>query len=69
MTNEFLLMDRVQKIQQIIGQYGDDNFYISFSGGRDSTVLSHIIDVALPGNTIPRVYADLERRIYERRNT
>lgn len=58
MTNEFMLMDRVQKIQQIVGQYGDGNFYISFSGGRDSTVLSHIIDMALPGNTIPRVYAD-----------
>ena len=32
------------------------NAYISFSGGKDSTVLSHLVDEALPGNAIPRVY-------------
>lgn len=36
--NEFLLQDRVQKIQQIINKYGEDTFYLSFSGGKDSTV-------------------------------
>lgn len=56
--NEFLLQDRIQKIRQIIGQYGEENFYISFSGGKDSTVLSKLIDMAIPGNTIPRVYAN-----------
>ena len=56
--NEFFLQDRVQKIQQIIGKYGEENFYISFSGGKDSTVLSYLIDISIPGNTIPRVYAD-----------
>lgn len=30
--------------------------YISFSGGKDSTVLHYLIDEALPGNKIPRVY-------------
>lgn len=58
MDNEFLLMDRIQKIQQIIGQYGEDNFFISFSGGKDSTVLSALVDMALPENKIPRVYAN-----------
>ena len=58
MTNEFLLTDRLQKIKQIITHYGEDNFYISFSGGKDSTVLSNLIDMALPDNQIPRVYAD-----------
>lgn len=58
MTNEFLLQDRIQKIRQIINQYGQDNFYVSFSGGKDSTVLSALIDLALPYNRIPRVYAD-----------
>ena len=58
MTNEFILQDRLQKIQQIITQYGEDNFYISFSGGKDSTVLSKLIDIAIPDNKIPRVYAD-----------
>lgn len=56
--NEILLQDRVQKIQQIINQYGEENFYLSFSGGKDSTVLSWLIDHAMPNNKIPRVYAD-----------
>ena len=58
MDNEFLLMDRIQKIQQVIGKYGEDNFYISFSGGKDSCVMSALFDEALPGNKIPRVYAN-----------
>lgn len=56
--NEFLLQDRLQKIQQIIGKYGEENFYISFSGGKDSVVVSALVDMALPDNQIPRVYAD-----------
>lgn len=56
--NELLLQDRLQKIQQIIKKYGEGNFYISFSGGKDSTVLSALIDMALPNNLIPRVYAN-----------
>lgn len=56
--NEFLLYDRLQKIRQIIEQYGENNFYISYSGGKDSTVLHNLIDMALPNNKIPRVYAD-----------
>ena len=51
-------MDRVQKIKQIINQYGEENFYLSFSGGKDSTVLSALVDLALPNNQIPRVFAD-----------
>ena len=55
--NEFLLMDRVQKIRSINNLYDlEHNAYISFSGGKDSTVLHHIVDEALPGNKIPRVY-------------
>lgn len=49
-------MDRVQKIRQIIGENGEESFYLSFSGGKDSTVLSALIDEALPGNKIPRVF-------------
>ena len=51
-------MDRVQKIKQIINQYGEENFYLSFSGGKDSTVLSALVDLAIPDNKIPRVYAN-----------
>jgi len=31
---------------------------VSYSGGKDSTVLSWLVDYALPGNNIPRVFAD-----------
>lgn len=55
--NEFLLQDRIQKIQSINNLYDlENNSYISFSGGKDSTVLSKLIDIALPENKIPRVY-------------
>lgn len=56
--NEILLKDRIEKIQSVIKKYGEENFYISFSGGKDSTVLSALIDMALPNNKIPRVYAN-----------
>ena len=56
--NEFMLYDRVEKIKTTIEKYGEENFSISFSGGKDSTVLSWLVDYALPGNSIPRVYAD-----------
>ena len=56
--NEFLLFDRIEKIKSVIGQYGEENFYLSYSGGKDSTVLSALLDMALPGNQIPRVFAN-----------
>ena len=55
--NEFLLADRIQKIKSINELYDlENNAYISFSGGKDSTVLSKLIDEALPNNNIPRVF-------------
>lgn len=58
MDKKFILDDRIQKIRQITKQYGEENFAISFSGGKDSTVLSALIDIALPNNNIPRIYAN-----------
>ena len=58
MDNELTLFDRINVIRDVIKKYGEDKFYISFSGGKDSTVLHYLIDEALPGNNIPRVYAD-----------
>lgn len=62
MTNEeyeFWLTDRIAKIQSIDEQYNlRDNAYISFSGGKDSTVLHYLIDLALPDNNIPRVFVN-----------
>lgn len=59
MTNdeyEMLLFDRLNVIRDTITKHGEDKFYISFSGGKDSTVLHHLVDKALPNNNIPRVY-------------
>lgn len=54
---EFLLEDRIAKIQSINEQYDlEKNAYLSFSGGKDSTVLHYLLDLALPGNNIPRVF-------------
>ena len=56
--NELLLEDRITKIKSVLEQYGEDNFYIAFSGGKDSTILSNLIDRARPGNQIPRVFSN-----------
>lgn len=56
MDNELLLFDRLEIIKTTINKYGIDNFYLSFSGGKDSTILHHLIDMALPNNLIPRVF-------------
>ena len=53
---ELQLFDRLEVIKKIITKYGEDKFYVSFSGGKDSTVLHYMIDEALPGNKIPRAY-------------
>lgn len=45
-----------QRIREWIKRYGEDGVYISFSGGKDSTVLSHIVDDMYPNNHIPRVH-------------
>lgn len=56
MDNELLLFDRVNVIKDTITKYGEENFYLSFSGGKDSTILHYLIDMALPNNQIPRVF-------------
>ena len=56
--NELLTFDRIVKIRSIVNKYGEDQCYISFSGGKDSTVLSHLVDLAVPGNKIARVYSN-----------
>lgn len=56
MDNEFILIDRLDIIKKTIEKYEERNFYISFSGGKDSMVLHTLIDEALPNNKIPRVF-------------
>lgn len=57
MDNELILFDRLEIIKTINKEYDLENKgYISFSGGKDSTVLHYLIDMALPNNKIPRVF-------------
>lgn len=55
--NELILFDRLEVIRKTNEKYDlEHNAYISFSGGKDSTVLHYLMDEALPGNRIPRVF-------------
>lgn len=59
MDNELLLADRLGVIRTANEKYDlERNAYLSFSGGKDSTILHHLLDMALPNNNIPRVYID-----------
>lgn len=54
---EFLLEDRLIKIQSVNDQLDlENNSYLAFSGGKDSTVLHYVLDLAIPNNKIPRVF-------------
>lgn len=56
---DFWLSERIQKIKEVDCLYNlRDNAYISFSGGKDSTIVHYLIDMALPNNNIPRVYCN-----------
>lgn len=55
---ELTLFDRINVIKDTINKYGEENFYLSFSGGKDSTILHYLLDMALPNNRIPRVFID-----------
>ncbi len=57
--NEITEYDRIEVIKTTNAKYNLlDNSYISFSGGKDSTILHYLIDLALPQNHIPRVFID-----------
>lgn len=48
--------DRIAKIRSMTEYEFLLKSYLSFSGGKDSTVVHYLLDMALPGNDIPRVY-------------
>ena len=59
MDHELLLFDRIQVIQATNQKFDlEHNAYLSFSGGKDSTILHYLLDQALPNNQIPRVFID-----------
>ena len=59
MDYELTLFDRIEVIKATNQKYDlEKNAYLSFSGGKDSTILHHLLDMALPNNNIPRVFID-----------
>ena len=59
MDNELLLFDRLEAIKTVNQKHDlEHNAYLSFSGGKDSTILHYLLDMALPNNHIPRVFID-----------
>ena len=59
MDYELTLVDRIGVIKITNDKYDlEHNAYLSFSGGKDSTILHHLLDMALPNNQIPRVFID-----------
>lgn len=53
---ELTLFDRLNVIKDTIDKHGEDQFYLSFSGGKDSSILHRLLDMAIPSNRIPRVF-------------
>lgn len=48
----------VLRIREWIDEYGSDGVYVSFSGGKDSTALLHLIRTQFPYYDIPAVFID-----------
>lgn len=55
---ELTLFDRIEMIRSVMQYVPDERAYISYSGGKDSIVLYHMIDEALPHNKIDRVFCN-----------
>ena len=48
-----------ERIRNWVNEFGEDGVYLSFSGGKDSTVLGHIIRVVCGYKNIPFVFVDV----------
>ena len=55
------------RIRQWIEEYGEDGVYVSFSGGKDSTVLLNIVRQDYP--QIPAVFVDVPTQYPELKET
>ena len=47
-----------RRINEWVDEFGEDGVYLSFSGGKDSTVLGHIIREVCGYKNIPFVFVD-----------
>ena len=48
-----------RRINEWVDEFGEDGVYLSFSGGKDSTVLAHIIREVCGYKNIPFVFVDV----------
>ena len=48
-----------ERIRNWVNEFGEDGVYLSFSGGKDSTVLGHIIREVCGYKNIPFVFVDV----------
>ena len=64
---EMKVMLTKQRIREWVNYFGTDGVYVSFSGGKDSTVLLHIVR-EMYGDKIPAVFCDTGLEYPEIRN-
>lgn len=48
-----------RRIDDWVSEFGEDGVYLSFSGGKDSTVLAHIVRMVCGYKDIPLVFVDI----------
>lgn len=54
----YIMSEAIEYIKEIAKKYSDDSMFISFSGGKDSTVTSDIVMRALGRENIIHIYGD-----------
>ena len=54
-----------QRIRAWVNEYGEDGVYVSFSGGKDSTVLLDIVRNRMGYKDIPAVFVDVPTQFPE----
>lgn len=54
----YITTEAVNFVQQYVDRYTIENMMVSFSGGKDSTVVSHIVNRALGTNKVLHVFGD-----------
>ena len=52
------IMKSIARVREWVDFYGEDGVYISFSGGKDSTVLLHLVRELCGYKNIPAVFVD-----------